>query len=221
MRQRLPLERDDEAPGRPRPARLRERAEPRAAQLEAGPGRAEADLRQPAPGPGRPGQGPSEGSGEKLERAFAHMLTTGGMRRTHLRGHENIRKRLLVHAAGFNLGLLMRQPVRLRHAEKPAGEKCVHASNRSPRDRLSRPFSGQNRTFRPPGARAGPGYHSKRGTGPAGATIRRHFAEIIFRGPHARFCHGLLAALGMSRPRQRSRITIHMGGTSSVTNELF
>lgn len=31
------------------------------------------------------------------------------MRRTHLRGHENILKRLLVHGGGFNLGLLMRQ----------------------------------------------------------------------------------------------------------------
>ena len=30
------------------------------------------------------------------------------MRRTHLRGHENILKRLIVHAAGFNLGLLLR-----------------------------------------------------------------------------------------------------------------
>jgi hypothetical protein len=30
------------------------------------------------------------------------------MRRTHLRGHENILKRLLVHFGGVNLGLLMR-----------------------------------------------------------------------------------------------------------------
>ena len=46
--------------------------------------------------------------GEKLERTFAHLLTTGGMRRTHVRGHENILKRMLVHGAGFNLALLMR-----------------------------------------------------------------------------------------------------------------
>jgi transposase len=46
--------------------------------------------------------------GELLERPFAHLYETGGMRRTHLRGHPNIRKRLLIHAAGFNLGLLMR-----------------------------------------------------------------------------------------------------------------
>ena len=31
------------------------------------------------------------------------------MRRTHLRGHENILKRLLVHAGAFNLGILMRK----------------------------------------------------------------------------------------------------------------
>jgi hypothetical protein len=30
------------------------------------------------------------------------------MRRTHLRGHTNILKRLLVHVGGFNLGLFMR-----------------------------------------------------------------------------------------------------------------
>ena len=31
------------------------------------------------------------------------------MRRVHLRVHTNIRKRLLIHTASFNLGLLMRQ----------------------------------------------------------------------------------------------------------------
>ncbi len=47
--------------------------------------------------------------GELLERPFAHCYETGGMRRTHLRGHGNILKRLLVHVAGFNLGLAMRK----------------------------------------------------------------------------------------------------------------
>ncbi len=46
--------------------------------------------------------------GELLERPFAHYLEAGGMRRTHLRHHPNILKRLLVHVAGFNLGILMR-----------------------------------------------------------------------------------------------------------------
>lgn len=47
--------------------------------------------------------------GETIERSFAHLYDTGGMRRTHLRGHTNILKRLLIHAGGFNLGLVMRQ----------------------------------------------------------------------------------------------------------------
>jgi transposase len=47
--------------------------------------------------------------GEFLERPFAHSLETGGMRRVYLRGHENILKRLLIHVAGLNLGLLMRK----------------------------------------------------------------------------------------------------------------
>jgi transposase len=46
---------------------------------------------------------------ERLERPNAHLYETGGMRRTHLRGHVNILKRLLVHSGGFNLGLLMRR----------------------------------------------------------------------------------------------------------------
>jgi transposase len=47
--------------------------------------------------------------GQYVERSFAHVYDTGGMRRIHLRGHENILKRLLVHAGAFNLGLLMRK----------------------------------------------------------------------------------------------------------------
>ena len=51
--------------------------------------------------------------GERVERSFAHVYDTGGMRRTHLRGHANILKRLLIHAGGFNLGLIMRQVIGL------------------------------------------------------------------------------------------------------------
>jgi transposase len=47
--------------------------------------------------------------GERLERPFAHLYETGGMRRVYLRGHANILKRLLIHSGAFNLGLLMRQ----------------------------------------------------------------------------------------------------------------
>lgn len=47
--------------------------------------------------------------GELVERSFAHCYDTGGMRRTHLKGHENILKRLLIHVAGFNLSLILRK----------------------------------------------------------------------------------------------------------------
>jgi transposase len=46
--------------------------------------------------------------GKLLERPNAFLYETGGMRRTHLRGHGNVLKRLLIHAGGCNLGLLMR-----------------------------------------------------------------------------------------------------------------
>jgi transposase len=46
--------------------------------------------------------------GEKLERWNQHLYDRGGMRRVHLRGRENILKRLVVHSGAANLGLLMR-----------------------------------------------------------------------------------------------------------------
>jgi transposase len=45
---------------------------------------------------------------EIVERSFAHNLDRGGMRRTWLRGCDNVHKRYLVHVAGHNLGILMR-----------------------------------------------------------------------------------------------------------------
>lgn len=47
--------------------------------------------------------------GELVERSFAHCYDTGGMRRTHLRGHKNILKRQLIHVGAFNLSLILRQ----------------------------------------------------------------------------------------------------------------
>jgi transposase len=47
--------------------------------------------------------------GELVERSFAHCYETGGMRRCHLRGRENILKRQLAHVSAFNLSLVMRQ----------------------------------------------------------------------------------------------------------------
>lgn len=45
---------------------------------------------------------------ELSERSFAHLYETGGM---HLRGSDNSLKRLLIQAAGFNLGLVMRRAI--------------------------------------------------------------------------------------------------------------
>ncbi len=47
--------------------------------------------------------------GEFIERSFAHCYETGGMRRCHLRGRENILKRQLVHVGAFNLSLILRK----------------------------------------------------------------------------------------------------------------
>jgi len=49
---------------------------------------------------------------EIVERSFAHMLDTGGMRRVWLRGRENVWKRYLIHACAFNLSLVMRSMYR-------------------------------------------------------------------------------------------------------------
>ena len=52
--------------------------------------------------------GDDKARAEIVERSFAHNLDRGGMRRTWLRGRENVHKRYLVHTAGHNLGILMR-----------------------------------------------------------------------------------------------------------------
>lgn len=46
--------------------------------------------------------------GMHVERSFAHILDSGGQRRTTLRGIENVRKRYLIATATYNLSLLMR-----------------------------------------------------------------------------------------------------------------
>jgi transposase len=58
---------------------------------------------------GRRGKRLMRQRGELIERSFAHAYETGAMRRTHLRHHNNIAKRLLIHVGGFNLALVMRK----------------------------------------------------------------------------------------------------------------
>jgi hypothetical protein len=63
------------------------------------------------------------------ERAFAHVLDRGGMRRTWLRGRANVAKRYLVHIAAHNLGLVMRALV---GAGTPRATADVARQGRSP-----------------------------------------------------------------------------------------
>ncbi len=57
---------------------------------------------------GRAGRRLQRCRGEVVERSFAHMYETGGMRRVWVRGHENVRKRVLIQAAACNIGLPLR-----------------------------------------------------------------------------------------------------------------
>ena len=63
--------------------------------------------------------------GELLERPCAHLYETGGMRRVHVRGHDNVLKRLLIQVSGFNLGLLMRQQLGVGTPRGLQGRICL------------------------------------------------------------------------------------------------
>ena len=63
---------------------------------------------------------------EIVERSFAHNLDRGGMRRTWLRGRENVHKRYLVHVAGHNLGILMRLLIGAGPPKEAAGRPLAY-----------------------------------------------------------------------------------------------
>jgi transposase len=58
---------------------------------------------------GARGQRLRKARAEQVERGFAHVYETGGMRRLFLRDRSNILKRLLIHVSACNLGLLLRK----------------------------------------------------------------------------------------------------------------
>jgi transposase len=65
---------------------------------------------------------------ELTERSMAHMYETGGMRRVHLKGRKNILKRLLIHAGGFNLAMIMRKLVGVGKPRRLQGAfACIFA----------------------------------------------------------------------------------------------
>jgi hypothetical protein len=63
----------------------------------------------PCSGPRARNQLSQTSRGGLVERSFAHCYETGGLRRRHLRGRDNILKRQLVHVGAFNLSLILRQ----------------------------------------------------------------------------------------------------------------
>jgi transposase len=95
--------------------------------------------------------------GELIERSFAHCYETGAMRRTHLRGHQNILKRQLIHVGAFNLSLIFRASIgagtprelKNRLALLVFALECLIASLRKPNDR-SNALTTPRRTFQPP-----------------------------------------------------------------------
>ena len=85
--------------------------------------------------------------GELIERSFAHCYETGGMRRCHLRGRQNILKRQLIHVGAFNLSLILRKllgagtPRELKNRAGQAVSRLFHfvlcLMTRSPARRLT------------------------------------------------------------------------------------
>ena len=102
----------------------------------------------------------------------------------HVGGREEIRKRILIQAAAFNLGLLMAQYVRDRHPARPSGPRRDARSPRSAplgrhraRSRArSPPYRPSEREFRPCNRRDPPWPHS-----PPGASISPLFHGLLGR----------------------------------------
>ena len=73
---------------------------------------------------GRRGRRLQRCRGEVVERTFAHMYETGGMRRVWVRGHENVRKRVMPSGGRLQHRAAPAQPDRHRYAPEPAGAGC-------------------------------------------------------------------------------------------------
>ena len=108
--------------------------------------------------------------GERLERNFANQYPVGGMRRTHLRGRSNILKRILVHVAAGNLGLVMRQQL---GAGTPRGLQ----------GRLASVLVASLRAMSRLWARAVANIRSETSTGPYSLSLQRHLATALIGRP--------------------------------------
>lgn len=66
--------------------------------------------------------------GQTVERSFAHVCETGGMRRVHLRGRINLSKRYQTHVAAANLGIVLRHLIGLGTPRGFQGRKALLAN---------------------------------------------------------------------------------------------
>ena len=158
---------------------------------------------------GRRGKALLRSRGELSARPFAHALETGAMRRTHLRLHENILKRLLVHVSGLNLGLLMRTRfgVGTPRGQLAGAGGPAHPLGRAP----AAAAGGHRRALRPPRpARArprvtagAPPWWARVGGRRCGARRHRGFHHgLLDEGlaSEAEFPSGVMLAGGRSPP---------------------
>jgi transposase len=133
--------------------------------------------------------------GELIERSFAHCYETGGMRRRHLRGRQNILKRQLIHVGAFNLSLILR--------------KLLGAG--TPRELKNRAGQAVSRLLRFVLCLMTPPF-----TGPSTYCRCWSAPRIIFPLPHAssqitkheQFRHGLLAVMRRRTRRPRMACSI-------------
>ena len=62
--------------------------------------------------------------GELLERPSAHLYETGGLRRAHVRGHENVLKPIVRSCRRVQSGPMDADALRYRHTAQPPGPRC-------------------------------------------------------------------------------------------------
>jgi hypothetical protein len=124
--------------------------------------------------------------GERLERPCAHLYETGRMQRVHLRGHDNILKRLLIHVGALNLGLLMR-------ARLASARRAVFKDTPSPFFAACGRLSGSRRH---PGMPWGPDGDRRRRS-VTYSSVMVTCEDVVGEDG---FCHGLLDALTLAAP---------------------
>ncbi len=132
---------------------------------------------------------------ELTERSFAHLYETGGMRRVHLRGRDNILKRLLVHGAAFNLSLIRRKTLGVGKPRRLQG-LCLELPTR-----FARVFYGSGRNCRQERGNLATLRRKAHHSALRSAFVRRNSSDApssrSSRGmKKSDYCHRLLVLLG-------------------------